>query len=416
MAAADVMREFLKTGVSPDLLYTWDEVSMPLDLQYQIGHHYRTVRLFASMADTRTEVRAMADDFKLKVADGDPAVKADAKSQMAMVVACWESAREFVSKEAELKAEAKINNVPRMIPQLDRLAMKKAVESVHGKIPAKLTPSSELLSQKCEEVEQDDIHFTALDELASSEELQLQSLNSTIDDSGRLKITRVKHKGKMPTSPEEFRAKLRLEANLWMMLATKFKHKVYFGTINPAVWARYIGYVLGEKVHRIEIPKTDGEGQVPLNPPWGTVLNYDLAMRKEVFRKVREGDSDTIARAFEEVVTDTELKELNFTSPLALMGSSKRSQATSSDQPIKYPAWEKGGKGGKGKGGKAGKNRGGSKGSQKGAGKGLVGNTPDGRRICFAYNAQGCKDTKCSYVHVCRVKGCQKDHPMSQHN
>ena len=61
---------------------------MPLDLQYEIGHHYRTVRLFASMADNRTEVRAMAADFKILVRDQDAAIKAEAKSRMAMVVAC----------------------------------------------------------------------------------------------------------------------------------------------------------------------------------------------------------------------------------------------------------------------------------------------------------------------------------------
>jgi hypothetical protein len=413
MASPAIMRDFLKTAVAPDLLYIWDEVDMPLDLQYEIGHHYKTVRLFASMADTRTEVRGMADDFKLKVTDQDPAIKADAKSQMAKLVACWESAKEFVSKEAELRAEAKLSNVPRMVPQLDRITMKKAVESVHGKMPAKLTPSAELLSQKSEEVEQDDIHCTALDELASAEELQLQALNSTIDSTGRLQITRVKQKGKMPTSPEEFRARLRLEANLWLMLASKYKHKVYFGQMTPSVWERYIDYVLGERVHRIEVPKTDGEGTTPLNPPWSTVLNYDLAMRKEVFRRVREREVETLALGFEEVVKDTELKELSFTSPLALMGAAKRSQPATDPSPTKYTKSDKGTWKGSGKGGK------GSKGNQKGAGKNknpnpLVGNTPDGRRICFAYNAQGCKDKKCAYVHVCRVKGCQQEHPMTQ--
>jgi hypothetical protein len=265
-------------------------------------------------------------------------------------------------------------------------------------------------------VEQDDIHCTSLDELASSEELQLQSLNSTIDDTGRLKITRVKQKGKMPSTPEEFRSKLRLEAFLWLMIATKFKHKVYFGQLTPATWERYIDYVLGEKVHRIEVAHEGG--QAPLNPPWSTVLNYDLAMRREVFRRVREGEVDTIALAFEEVVKDTEIKELNFTSPIALMGA-KRFAGSQSDQHWKYPkTGDKGNQGQKGgyKGGKGGKAGGkGKKGSDNKKGLPLVGNTPDGRRICFAYNSQGCKDSKCSYVHVCRVKGCQKEHPMAQH-
>ena len=69
--------------------------------------------------------------------------------------------------------------------------------------------------------------------------------------------------------------------------------------------------------------------------------------------------------------------------------------------------WTKGGgkKGGKGKS------------KQKGKGNSehsLVSFTDDNKQICFAYNAQGCTGG-CNRVHVCRVRGCGKAHPMWQH-
>ena len=50
--------------------------------------------------------------------------------------------------------------------------------------------------------------------------------------------------------------------------------------------------------------------------------------------------------------------------------------------------------------------------SQDRFGNTLVSSTPDGRELCFAFNAQGCGG-KCGRVHACRVKGMQ---PVSMQN
>ncbi len=43
----------------------------------------------------------------------------------------------------------------------------------------------------------------------------------------------------------------------------------------------------------------------------------------------------------------------------------------------------------------------------KGAKQQLMGNTADGRLICFAFNnTSGCSTASCGRVHCCRVKGC----------
>ena len=130
MVSALDMRSFLKANVSSELTYLWDDQEVPLTLQFEVGQLYKSVKLFASMADSRTEVRGMATDFKLDLLSTVPATRSEARSNMAMLVACWESAREFTSKEATLRAEAKVLQVSRPVGQLERSAMKEAVEAI----------------------------------------------------------------------------------------------------------------------------------------------------------------------------------------------------------------------------------------------------------------------------------------------
>ena len=59
----------------------------------------------------------------------------------------------------------------------------------------------------------------------------------------------------------------------------------------------------------------------------------------------------------------------------------------------------------------SGKGKKGEKGKPFSKGGALCDRTPDGRQICFAYNARsGCKGA-CSRVHVCQVRGCYQPHP-----
>jgi hypothetical protein len=44
-----------------------------------------------------------------------------------------------------------------------------------------------------------------------------------------------------------------------------------------------------------------------------------------------------------------------------------------------------------------------------------VSQTPDGRDICYAFNAQGCAG-KCGRVHCCRVRGCFGKHSARAHH
>ena len=100
---------------------------------------------------------------------------------------------------------------------------------------------------------------------------------------------------------------------------------------------------------------------------------------------------------------------MHFTSPVALSGRIRPSPGSGSNEPrTKVP--RKGSKGSsKGSGKSGGKSRG------RGGDPSLLATTPDGRQICFNYNSSnGCKDSSCARVHICRKKGCMGDHPLTQ--
>ena len=164
-------------------------------------------------------------------------------------------------------------------------------------------------------------------------------------------------------------------------------------------------------------------GETKLAPDWGTVLAYEYACRKKIFQNCRE-EGSSVAEELLSVVKDSEIKELHFTTPLVLgnRGDGKRKWGKDA-APVADPAWKKN-KGGKdGKGGKdstkgSGKD---GKGGKEGKGGKLdkkeqwLWRTQDGRDICFIYNSDKPCDGACGRLHICRVKGCGKEHPAVRH-
>ena len=178
-------------------------------------------------------------------------------------------------------------------------------------------------------------------------------------------------------------------------------------------------HILGDRVSNLKLPTATGvETQVETQfnrPPWNIVLSYEYKLRVEAFKMILEGTA-TMSEALRAVREDPSLKEAYFTTPLALHSAgtpNKFRKGNGKGKPQGHdqhphappPAPHAGGRSsGKGKVVLA-----------NGKQLALVSATPDGRQLCYAYNAQGCSDPKCARVHACRVAGCFGDHPASQH-
>ena len=65
----------------------------------------------------------------------------DNRARVAAIVTVWETAQEYVSKEIELRAEAKVLGQPRVLQVHERQAMVKAVENIYGTLAKTIAQS-----------------------------------------------------------------------------------------------------------------------------------------------------------------------------------------------------------------------------------------------------------------------------------
>jgi hypothetical protein len=420
MAVSDEdKRVYLRTSVEAHLTFLWQEADVSLDVQYRIAQSgFRTVQKFTSLADDRASLRAaLLADFALDPSAAG-AAGTTARLEVASVICSWEAASEVRSAAVSARADAQAQGISRPLAVTERSAMRRAYEAMHEKLPSCEVPSGEYLASKVEETEHEEPTASPLDEILCSDEGEAMNLAASLDSSGRLRLVRQKVKGKAPVSSEELRMRLRVECHTWGFIALKFSAKTWLQKSTPAAWQRYADYLLGEKVAELKVPAMSvGEKMSELKVPWAVVLHYEFEMRKSAFGMIRE-TGITIDEAISKAMRDSELKEVHFTSPLALMGR-KRDGGHGDPPPAKWSKkemadWRKGkGKGKTGKpDGKGGKDKG--KGSKSWD---TLSVTADGRQICFAFNtAAGCKVPACSRIHICRKKGCgSADHGLAGH-
>eukprot|EP00435_Cladocopium_sp_Y103_P074800 s19_g51.t1 len=335
-----------------------------------IARHYGSLRKFSALGDDRPAIRTSClQDFAI------PADTPENRSQIAAIVSAWETSKEYMAKEIELKAEAKVLGQPRVLQIHERQAMLRAVELVHGSLGEAECPSADYLSLKGEETECNEPTAAPLDEILSKQVSSSSQIQSAVDTSGHIRVTRTKCKAKMPSSTEEYRKIMRVEMFAWLCMASRYKAKHW--------------------LHGLTAEPFDLE--VKIRPDWSIVLAYEQKLRKEAMKRVLEGH--TLADSLIAVTKDSDLKEAYFTTPVALKA------ASSEQQPNKWSRFNsKGSSGGsfggkhsfnfpKGKSKGKGKSKAPSVSDQRLKGLSLAWRTPDGRELCFAWNSGNCDGT-----------------------
>ena len=404
MAVSDNDKRAAVALADSDLQLVLQEAGASLDTQYKVVQVHTTCRRFQAIADNRAEARLAAEkDIGLDKST------IEGRAQIASIVVAWEAARDYDQKEHELRAEARILGQKRILQVQERQSMLRAVSAVHGKLNETETPSNEYLSAKAEQCEANEPLAASLDMISSRKDSQVESIQSSVDPTGLVRVTKTLAKQEMPFNSEGYRRTMKVEAFAWLCMAARYKAKPFLQNLRLETFTKFVDFILGDRVANLRLPSSTGKDQRPTRPPWAIVLAFEHKLRSEAMRMVVD-DGETIASAMEKVTKDPSLKETYFTTPLALHAA---------EQPSKY---RKGG--GKIKGGvppppaapfKGGKGRGKTK-SQVHSGHKLASMTPDGKQICYAYNAQGCKDKNCARVHCCRVQGCFGEHPAHQHD
>ncbi|CAE7403696.1 glyQS [Symbiodinium necroappetens] len=331
----------------------------------------------------------------------------------------WESCKSYVSKEADIKAEAKLLGVTRPIAHTDRTAMKAAFEKTHYRLEEHLEPSEAYLSAKVEEVEASEITASPLSDVTSRKTSRDSGIQTTVDQNGHVRVVKSKVKGQLPQNTEELRLALKAEGHMWTMLASKFRNISLFRGMGPGVWSDFADYLMGEKVYLMKIPNQYGDN-TGVRPPWHVLLQYEFQVRKESIKtSVRE--NRPLAEVLPEKSRDSEIREQHFISPITLQGVINEGRGNrlrwgqQQQQPPRwqpYQAWSRNtDKGDKGKGKlidmkgdyKGGKTK---TGKGKDKGKRVLTHTPDGRQICYAFNEGTRVRAAAPHVAALAEEGC----------
>jgi hypothetical protein len=412
--------------VDSDLKYIFADCEIEPGTQYVLANAgYQKVRRLVGLGEDRRAVRArLRDQLGL---DSDANVVSAQK--VASVLDAWEVAGKQQEKEVTMRAEARALNLPRPVQQLERGAMRNAVENAHGRKPDREIPGPSFVAAKMQEIENNDIRAAKLEEMVSLSDDEDDGISAGVDNAGVIKIVGASRKKiKPPLNSEELRTRLRVDCNVWLFGQTKHTNRRWLADLLPGTYERIIDYLSGDKVAKLVITVPgkgdDGSNEMRLTPPWYLVLAYEFQLRKHAAKEVKD-NGKSLNQALLDAMSNTEIKETYFTTPLALLpAAAKKNEQGWGWQP-KWPrndsnwwsrdAEPKGkGKGKSGKGRKGAKGKGKDKGD-KGGPLSLLSKAPGGRLICFNWNDpnKGCSG-ECGMLHICRVRGCGAEHMFTK--
>eukprot|EP00435_Cladocopium_sp_Y103_P038051 s3525_g10.t1 len=278
-------KQFVASNMDSDLQFVLADSGVSLAGQVSIARRYGSLRKFRALGDTRADIRrACLTDFA--IAQDTP----DGRAEAAAVVSSWEVAQEYIAKETEIRAEAKILGQPRALQVHERQAMIRAVEDVYGLLQDAEAPSADYLSVKAEETESNEPQAASLDEVSSKKDSNTAEMQTGLDATGHIRITRTKVKSKLLSTTEEYRRVMRVEMNAWLCMSARYKAKAWLHGLTPEPFNRFVDFILGERVYNIHVPSVHGEGQHRVKPDWSIILNYEHRLRREAFKLVvREG-------------------------------------------------------------------------------------------------------------------------------
>jgi uncharacterized membrane protein YgcG len=384
-----------------------------------------TVNMFAALVKDQNELTILLKD-ELGI---DASVNIASRVIAASFICAYDKAKARSSELARYEGELQARQMPKVLPSSEYLAMKAAFETKWWHLEDTACPSRVLIEKRAEEMESGELKAELLTTVTNREQDSEDYLEPVWDTSGNVRMRKQGQQVPEPENPEQLRRRMDLSFTALMFLGLRHTDKVQLTGITPQLAPRYCEYLLGEFVWGL-VAK-DPEGRTISAPTWNLITAYDLAIRKKAYRLMSEGTVDFTA-CLKDAWMDPTTKERHFTTPLSLAASTGQPAAVvynANKRPfVQNESWVpahsgksgKGGKGGKGggKGGKGGSSgKGGGKSEGKGKGKGMdqcAALTPEGERICFAFNNSQvrCKKAGCFFKHVCGR--CFQRHPIYQ--
>ena len=220
--------------VDLELAFLWSESGVQLGHQHTLAvQGYVTVRNFAAFDETRVEARtAFMEELGLAPRDrpGD-------RFALSALVDSWSTAHTQIERETVLKADSRALQQPLPVDCNVRVAMRRAVEARWEKLGDDETPGAAFIGAKQEQIEHNEPRATPLDEILSVDDDDACDLRPAVDITGAIRAVRMKVRVAQPAGPEQYRRRMRIESNVWLMMATKYFSRPWLRLWAPALGA-----------------------------------------------------------------------------------------------------------------------------------------------------------------------------------
>ena len=418
----------------PELLYVFDGVSLPIEVQAKILHlGYRDVALFTKvdLGDGVKGAKTFAvEDLQLQVQNNPGGRVAVAK-----VMTAWEMAsKRLASRQDEEAKSATLVGMStgfaaKLVHKSEFLELGRHLEKVIGERESYELPAKAYYEMRLQQIEEGEWKAETLRQVLSQDEDGDTEPwgNLTVTPGGELRARRVTKEVPLPADPEALRHRYRLMALHWEHIRMKFPSRPALVGYEPDVWALHVEWLLSPEIAKSAI--RDRAHGTSISPSWELVLEYEYVLRKRAMKLLNDVPNLTLGEALKRAKADDRLYQKHFITPASQEASiiatrsvrqqpaqSSSSRAASSAMPpppqrqqggagVKKPRKRKRGPAPKA----ASQPRKGGKGGGKQANKSA--NTPDGRQKCFDYQRGKCTGPSCpnGRVHVCIY--CDGPHP-----
>ena len=409
-------------SLAPDLKFLLEDRNVDKTIMAQLADAgFTSMNIFSMLGDSRMEVREVLVDepfnLGLAVADLQPGEKVRRRAKQAMVLDAWEAAKHRMEERAKKEAAQRAAGGEVKFHPGDHIALRKAFESLHGRIEKECYPAEALIETRYKEAENCTLKADSLKDIIS----QRHEEDAPEEPKKKGNVRRP-----MPTTTEELRAVLALLGRSYALAKLKHPGLKWMVDLTPDTWTDHANYLLGDRVHGFKLESAPG---VIVKPSWDKVLAYEHHLREEAIRLVLY-ENFSFGAAMVAARKSTELRERYFTTPVLAQAVTPPPapppvpyhavrSAPRGDRPVQHKG--SGPYGGKGDGKKGGKGKKGQAEEWANFTKDSMAapvwerKTPDGKPICFKYNLpwERC-DGYCGMEHVCRI--CfATDHPVHAH-
>jgi len=304
--------------LEPDLSYLFDELEVPEKVQANLSAmEIRKLGVFAKVEPTEESFRTwLKDDLDLK-----PSGSVADRVTVAKLAEAWEAARQRAATTRKLEAEARVTGQTREMLKGTHLALRRACARAHGTVEDRRCPGRAYLEGRLEQLDDGELEAEPLSKVttvALEQESVATSTGAGVDvrKDGVLQVVKGKRTAPMPTTPEQYRAVMKVMALHWEMVHLKGAGRAVLKDYNPGVIERHVEYILGDQCMLI----AEANPAMAAGPSWDLLMKYEHEVRRFAIKKVNENGS-TLAEGFELARNSMEHRTNYFVTPLAMPGA-----------------------------------------------------------------------------------------------